>query len=80
MAKPLLALGLALACAACSTPPALRPHTAGPGEGEVCLAFVVDTLKPSVDSHYRTLTGRADTATRVLAFLSATLPNPSATK
>ncbi|HEV8692404.1 MAG TPA: alpha/beta hydrolase-fold protein [Ideonella sp.] len=34
----------------------------GPGEGEAYMAFIVDTLKPWVDSHYRTLTGPENTA------------------
>ena len=34
----------------------------GKGEGEQYLAFVVDVLKPWVDQHYRTLTGRRHTA------------------
>jgi predicted alpha/beta superfamily hydrolase len=34
----------------------------GPGEGEAYLAFIVDTLKPWVDSRYRTQTDPAHTA------------------
>jgi predicted alpha/beta superfamily hydrolase len=34
----------------------------GPAQGEQYMAFVVDTVKPFIDAHYRTRTGRADTA------------------
>ncbi len=34
----------------------------GPAQGEQYMAFVVDVVKPWIDEHYRTLTGRDDTA------------------
>ena len=34
----------------------------GPAQGEQYMAFVVDTVKPFVDAHYRTQPGRASTA------------------
>jgi predicted alpha/beta superfamily hydrolase len=34
----------------------------GAAQGEQYMAFVVDTVKPWVDAHYRTQPGRADTA------------------
>jgi predicted alpha/beta superfamily hydrolase len=34
----------------------------GAGEGDAYLAFVVDTVKPYIDAHYRTRPGRASTA------------------
>ncbi len=34
----------------------------GGGQGGLCMDFIVQTLKPFVDEHYRTLTGRKNTA------------------
>ena len=34
----------------------------GPAQGEQYMAFVVDTVKPFIDAHYRTLADRQDTA------------------
>ena len=34
----------------------------GPAEGDAYLAFIVDVVKPTIDAHYRTKPGRADTA------------------
>ena len=34
----------------------------GPAQGEQYMAFVVDTVKPFIDAHYRTLADRANTA------------------